>query len=258
MLDNYTLTSEELALLEKAKQQAPRTSSDTSATAADQLVLTDHLLDSESSKLATMLNKVELPPTPEAASLINLSAFLRFLSPAFLILLWFNFYQSAEAFFRAENRNWERYLNFTVNTFATIGWTILYGFSLGIIGTAFAHAAPYLLMAVLSVKALAGIVNCVKNIYYAYTTKDPQFLWEAAKELLSVISYTFGLVLTIVLGTQLDHINHDIDNGLNNLDNGGLDLLYASLATLDKTFTAFKPLINGLIFTTFMRTVSAP
>ncbi len=232
----------------------------------DTLAVSDHVLHSESKGLMSVFRSADIlddqGKIPEdeayekANTLVNLSNNLRkYASLAFLFFLWVNFYRSANSFFHAKNKKWNHYLDFTVNSVATLGLTALYIFSIASLGTACAYVAPYLLTAVLGVKVITSVYNCAKNLYYLYKTGDMAFLTEAAKQLLSIVTYAFGLILTLLLGPQLNQLTQDVQGEADLVRNGGEpDALYDSLGSMKNLFATYQPLITGLVITSVIAT----
>ena len=241
----------ESAILQEATTQAFRPKEqETNTVGSEQLLLANSsLLLTEN--IRQNLAVIPTPDNPAHKSLLsffhfsNWSYLLSYLSPAFLIPLWHNFFKSARRFYTANNQNWEQYTDLAVSTISAIGWTVLYVIGMGAIGAGLAKLAPYLLITLLGVKALAGVVNCFKNLYYAFTAKHSeernQHLWNAAKQLVSVVTYTLGLVLTIVLGIEMNQAIDSMSGGLLNFLNG--------LKMASSLYVKAIPLLYGVICT---------
>ncbi len=173
----------------------------------------------------------------------KLMGFLPYLSPLFLGALWYNFFKSAKRFYTAENRNLARYADVFVSFASAVGWTVLYAVGMGAVGAAIVKAAPYLLIGILGVKAVTGFVNCIKNIYYAITTHDKearkQYLWNAAKQAVSVVTYSLGLVASVLLGIKMQAaVAHAKESFV---------ALIASMKAAGSLFQTAVPVVYGLV-----------
>jgi hypothetical protein len=241
-------------LLEKARKDAQRPKpEETNTNGAEQAMMASNFLITANSvndglKLIPSFLYPDNPAQKHLLGFIDVSKWipkLTALSPLFLIPLWFNFFHSAKCFYEADNKNWERYMDLGVSTLSAVGWTILYVVGMGVVGGLLLKVAPYLLATLLAVKAVAGVVNCIKNLYYAYKAENSeerdQYLWNAAKQLVSVATYTLGFVLSLFLGIDMNQAGELINTNF-----------FAGIKAVGALFDKSIPVIYGLMCSTLL------
>jgi hypothetical protein len=136
------------------------------------------------------------------------SAALKVLSPLFLGLLWVNMGRSLWNLYKADNRNFERYLDAGISVITTVGWTALYIVAASAAAYVAAHVVPILVASLLAVNAAYCLFNCCKNLYYAWNAPTPEerneYLWKAGKQLLGIVTNIVGMVAGLALGIKPD------------------------------------------------------
>lgn len=209
----------DLELLQQAEKKShPPTIQENNTSSGEQLLVVSNLV-----AVANALEQIptiadsEQTPLPDIV-FSKLRFLLHYLSPAFLLAPWYSFFKAAKQFYRAENKNFEQYSNLFVSTTSAVGWTVLAVVGLGAVGGGLLYAAPYILATILGIKLLSGVINCVKNLYYAFKANDKEsrnnFLWEAAKQLVSAVTYAIGFVISIFIGIEMGQAIDKITNGL--------------------------------------------
>lgn len=156
------------------------------------------------------------PGTKEILGAIGFSVWsmaLKTLSPVALAFSWINTAIAFKQLWQKETKSVWDYTNAFLSLASSVAWSVLLGLGAAGAGAVIAGAlasVPYLIPAVFGVYAAYGLAKCAKNCYLAFTAwrqgkkeECKAYLWNAGKQLISVVTNTLALVTSLFLGVKM-------------------------------------------------------
>ena len=168
-----------------------------------------------------MIPAIFYPENPAGKPLLfgifKSTSFLGWVSPIALAFSWVNTFRSFKRLYQAENANFEHYADAVVSLLTSVAWTVVVAIALGVAAYAAVHILPWVVAGVFALNAVYGFFNVVKNLYLAATAEDKetrnQYLWNAAKQVVSVVANTLGFVVGLFLGIKTDQALEMLSQG---------------------------------------------
>ncbi len=119
------------------------------------------------------------------------------LTPLFVAFGWVAFFKSLKQLWQAKEKNFELWMNASVNFFAAAGATIITIFLL----TSLASVVPYILVGVLALNALQGLYYMSKHLLLAYRNQQERWhhLKEAGKHFLGIAINALAMTLNLLV-----------------------------------------------------------
>jgi F0F1-type ATP synthase assembly protein I len=198
--------------------------------------------------------KTDLIPNFDSAGIVSWPAkILTWLSPIAFIIGWANTWDNIKCYAKAENKNFEKTLDLSVNILSTVASTTVLAL---ILAGAF-FAAPYIIAAMLCVGMSYGFFNIVKHSYRAYCAHKAndkvmrnQHLWAIPKQVLTTainaVAFVVNFSFAFNIGPRLSDAANKFSEAFQKWDAAGMAEAIDLTKAAGSAFAATKTILYSL------------